>query len=91
MLGRGSGCFGSGGGFVGTAGASAGGGLRSWAWLGCRVRVRLQSGSVPITHELVPCTLWRRHSTADENSAAALQRAVGLARESVRLVRGLGG
>ena len=42
MLGRGSGCFGSGGGFAGTAGASAGGGLRSWAWLGCRVRVRLQ-------------------------------------------------
>ena len=43
MLARGSGCFGSGGGLAGTAGASAGGGLRSWAWLGCRVRVRLQS------------------------------------------------
>ena len=90
MLARGSGCFGSGGGLAGTAGASAGGGLRSWAWLGCRVRVRLQSGSA-ITHELVPCTLWRRHNIADENSAPPLQRIVGLAREFVRLIRGLGG
>ena len=91
MPGRGSGCFGSGGGLAAAAGASAGGGLRSWVWLGCRVRVRLQSGSVPITHELVPCTLWRRHNIADENSAATLQSVVALARESVRLVRGLGG
>ena len=90
MLARGSGGFGSGGGLAGTAGASAGGGLRSWAWLGCRVRVRLQSGSA-ITHELVPCTLWRRHNIADENSAPSTTMAVGQAREFVRLVRGLGG